>query len=219
MTHHHRIGRLALCGLLVASAAASQAQIAITEWMYNGSEFVEFTNLGASAVDMTGWSYDDESRIPGEVSLSAFGSVAAGESVILSEASAGDFRVLWGLAATVKVIGNNSVNLGRNDEINLFDAQGGLVDRLRYGDSSYVPGTIRTLNISGNPTTLALLTNDTSAGWVLSTPGDAFGSLAVNGGLVGNPGVFALAVPEPAAVALMLAGLLTVTAAARRRRP
>lgn len=217
MTLPHGFARSAAL-LLAATAVGAQADVRISEWMYNGSEYIEFTNLGPAAVDMTGWSYDDESRIVGAVSLSAFGTVAAGQSVVLAEDSAADFRTQWGLAATVKVIGGNSVNLGRNDEINLYDAQGALADRLLYGDNNYVPGSVRTLNISGNPASLALLAGDTSAGWVLSVAGDAYGSVtSITGGYVGNPGQFALAVPEPTSAALLLAGLTLVAGLARRR--
>lgn len=215
----YRTPRLAHAAILLlgATALSAQAEVRISEWMYNGSEFIEFTNLGATAVDMTGWSFDDESQIAGTVSLSAFGRVAAGESVILAEDTEADFRAQWGLAASVKVIGGNSANLGRNDEINLYDGLGGLADRLRYGDSSYVPGSIRTQNVSGNPASLALLAGDTSAGWVLSVDGDPYGSITSTTGMVGNPGQFALAVPEPASAALWLAGLALVAGIARRR--
>ena len=47
--------------------------IQITEYSYQSAngEFVEFTNTGNSAVDMTGWSFDDNSRIAGSFSLLA----------------------------------------------------------------------------------------------------------------------------------------------------
>ena len=141
-------------------AATAQAEMMITEWMYNGKldgnslgEFVEFTNTGSSAIDMTGWSFDDNSRTPGSENLSAFGTVAAGESVIFTDAAAADFRTAWGLSGTVKIIGGNQDNLGRSDEINLYDSSATLVDQLTYNDqgTGSVKGP-RTQSVSGKHT-------------------------------------------------------------------
>jgi hypothetical protein len=213
-----------VAAIAAACSCAAHADVQITEWMYNGNggEFVEFTNLGPVAVDFTGWVYDDESRFAtvaaGGFSLTGFGLVAPGESVILTESAAADFRAAWSLPAGVKVVGGYTNNLGRNDEINLFNAGGSLVDRLRYGDSSYAPGTIRTQNISGNPGALADLVPFTVTNtWVLAAAGDAFGSYVSANGDIGNPGQFALAVPEPGTVALALAGLALVGARVRAR--
>ena len=84
--------------------AAAPAQIWITEWMYQGGntidgasgadEFIEFTNVGLSPIDMTGWSFDDSSRAPGSQSLSAFGTVNPGESVVLADIGPGIVGVL-----------------------------------------------------------------------------------------------------------------------------
>jgi predicted extracellular nuclease len=212
--------RFAALGALCLATAA-QAQIQITEWMYNGNgptgEFVEFTNLGSTAVDFSGWSFDDASRTPGSVNLSAFGVVAPGQSVILAEASAADFRAAWALGSAVAVIGGNTNNLGRADEINLYDASGALVDQMIYGDAVF-PGTVRPQNFSANPLTPAdLLPNTVTAGWVLAAVGDGFGSYGSTLGDVGNPGLFA-PVPEPGTWALMLGGLAAVAGAARRRQ-
>ena len=82
---------------------AATAQVYITEWMYNGNggtgEYIEFTNMGDSAVDFSGWSFDDDSRAAGTVSLSLFGVVNPGQSVILTEAAPEDFRSVWSLSA------------------------------------------------------------------------------------------------------------------------
>jgi predicted extracellular nuclease len=207
--------------LFIASAA--QAEMRITEWMYNGKgtnnigEFVEFTNVGSSAIDMTGWSFDDDSRSPGSQSLSAFGTVAPGESVLLTDATIAAFRTNWGLAATVKVIGGNTNNLGRADEINLYNGSA-LVDRLTYNDQASPSLGPRTSNVSGNPISLSDLGTNNATRWVLSTTTDRYGSHTSTLGEIGNPGVYVDAVPEPATIVVLLTGMLMVGILARFRR-
>lgn len=166
----------------------------ITEWMYAGvsGEFIELTNVTDAPIDMTGWSIDDDSGVAGTFALGAFGVVQPGESVIVTEAVEAAFRTAWSLAPTVRVIGELGVisgnNLGRNDQINLYDGSAQIHDRLFYGDQTF-PGTIRTQNISGQPLCSALGQN-TVAAWQLSVIGDAFGSVAAGSGDVGTPGTF-----------------------------
>lgn len=214
---------LAAATLLLAAAHA-QANVQITEWMYSGpgGEFIEFTNLGSTPVSFVGWVYSDVARAAtvgaGGFDLSALGTVAPGQSVILTESTVASFRANWGLMASIKVVGGATPNIGRSDEINLFDASGTLVDRFTYSDVNFA-GTVRTQDRSGTPSSLADLASSTvTTGWVLSAVGDAYGSYAALGNDIGNPGVFALAVPEPATYALWLAGLAGVGAVARRRQ-
>lgn len=212
---------LALAAVGTFASAAQAASIQITEWMYQGlsgnGEFIEFTNMGSTAINMTGWSFDDDSRNAGTVSLSGFGIVNPGQSVILTESSAADFRAAWGLSSSVAIVGGNSTNLGRADEINLFDNTGALIDRLTYSDQlSMGP---RTQGKSANPHAAADIGANTASLWVLSATGDAAGSWTSTGGDIANPGTSAFApapVPVPAAAWLLLSGLGALGAMKRR---
>ena len=197
-----------------AGSASAAGVMRITEWMYNGDEFIEFTNVGDASIDLTGWSFDDDSRLAGTVSLSAFGVVAAGESVILSEVSESLFRTSWGLGASVRILGDNLTNLGRADEINLFDASSALVDRLTYNDQ--IIGGPRTQNLSAN-IALANLGLNLANLAVASFVGDAYGSYASTAAFPGNPGLY-LPIPEPTTATLMGLGLLGLAGSARRAR-
>lgn len=162
--------------------------IRITEWMYAGAgqEFVELTNVGTEPVDLTGWSYDDDGATPGAFDLSPFGVVLPGESVVFVEAPPASFRTDWGLCDGVKIIGPYTNNLGRVDQINIFDDQDRLVDVLTYGDN-VIPGSPRTQNRSAWVTAQGLGVDDATL-WVLSTVGDSEGSISSSGGDVGSPG-------------------------------
>jgi len=188
----------------------ARAEMRITEFMYRGydgpgahrdGEFVEFTNVGNSPVDMTGWYFDDENafdvqpgHVPEPFDLSSFGLVLPGESVILTSETPGGFRTAWGISGETKIIGFFGTqwgnNLGRNDELNLFDAEHNLVDQLRYGDNQYFPGSVRTQMSSANPTTLASLGVNDIYQWQLSYEGDHLGSWLSAYGEVGNPGQY-----------------------------
>jgi hypothetical protein len=222
------LASVATATLSGVSAHADTLSMQITEYMYNGlgtgsiGEFVEFTNLSGSAIDMTGWSFDDNSRTAGSQSLSAFGSVAAGESVILTDDTAANFRTRWNLAGTVKVIGGNTNNLGRADEINLYNSSNALVDRMTYDDQTL--GGTRTSGVSAT-VLFANLGLNLTASTVGAAVADSYGSIknTTGAGEIANPGFYYSAngtspVPVPAAAWLMVSGLGALGAMARRRR-
>lgn len=166
-----------------------------TEYMYSGAggEFVEMTNFSDSTVDMTGYSFDDDRAIAGNFSLSAFGTVQPGESVIVCESAAETFRTAWGISPSVKIIGNlgntaGGNNLARNDELNLFASGGAVVDRLTYGDQTFT-GTLRAQNASGQPTHASIGQNDVTL-WQKSVLADLFGSWRSTGNDLGTPGYY-----------------------------
>lgn len=182
--------------LPTAAQAAEAPNVKITEWMYNpltsSGEYFEITNLGAAPVSLAGWSFDDDSRTPGTVPLDSLGTLAVGQSAVVTESADATFRSEWALGADAKILAGNTTNLGRADEINIFDgpdAVANLVDRLTYNDAG--TGTVkgpRTQGVAGIPTTAAALGANDASQWQLSVVGDAEGSKASTTGDIGSPG-------------------------------
>ena len=77
-------------------------------------------------------------------------------------------------------------NLGRSDEINLYDEANNLIDRLAFNDQMPGGGP-RTQNKSAWVSEAGLGTN-TAAQWTLSSANDSEGSFVSSGGDVGSPG-------------------------------
>lgn len=185
-------GALAIA-LPTAAQAAGTPDVRITEWMYNpltsAGEFLEFTNLGSTPVDLAGWSFDDDSETPGTVALGGLGTLAPGESAIITEATDAVFRTQWALGPSVKILAGNLTGLGRADEINLFDgpdAVANLVDRLAYDDANGKGP--RTQGTSGVPSSAAALGANDATQWQLSAVGDAEDSWTSTTGDTGSPG-------------------------------
>jgi hypothetical protein len=162
--------------------------VKITEYMYSGvdGEFVELTNLSGSSIDLTGWSLDDQSNIPGTYDLSAAGVLADGQSLVITDGLATIFAAAWGMSSSGILGGNIVCPFGRNDQINVYDASGALVERLTYGDEDF-PGTVRAKSASANVCNGALGADDITA-WSLSLAGDVWGSVISAGADQGNPG-------------------------------
>jgi uncharacterized protein YjiK len=206
---------LALVTSVLALAAATPASAApvavpapavrITEFSYQlrdfaEAEFVELTNVGTTPVNLDGWSFDDADGVVGAFSLTGFGVVAPGESVVFTDVTPEAFRTYWGLAPTVKVVGGSKQGLGNGDQINIWDDAGVLVDRLTYDD------TPRSRDNTVVPTTVAALGANTYDSWELSNATNDPGSITVDQisgapASVGSPGTSeyaaaALAGPE-----------------------
>ncbi len=175
----------------VFSFGFGESGVRVTEFMYFGAdgEFFELTNLTDEPIDLTSWSTDDESGQPGAFPLAGTGVLAPGASVLVTDVDPALFRAAWFVPASTVVLGPNlTAEIGRNDEINLFDGSGNLVERLRYGDEVF-PGTIRTRNVSG-VTCAADMGADDIGAWFFASPADANGSWVSAGADIGSPGVY-----------------------------
>ncbi len=165
------------------------AGLRITEYMYSASdgEYVELTNTSASTIDLTGWSFDDQSAIPGTFDLSGGGVIQPGSSIIVTDADPAAFATAWSLGGTTILGPTVDASLGRNDQINIFDATGELVERLTYGDEDF-PGSVRSKDESGQVCSQAI-GSDNAYAWTEASVGDAWGAYNSTGGDTGSPGV------------------------------
>lgn len=223
------LGAMALIGSIAAHS--SLAAIAITEvapWSSGNApplnaDWFEITNTGASSVNFSGWSMDDDSSTAGVAPLNGVASLAPGQSAIFIEGTNANlstlrtnFINLWfgGNAPAGLLIGNYSgagVGLSTtSDAVNIFNAVSGLEARVQFGASD-ATAPFQTFDNAAalNSTTISLLSQSGVNG--------AF--LIPNGSAIGSPGAIAnlAAVPEPEAYALMLAGLGLLGAWARKR--
>lgn len=110
--------------LLLTELQSNQSATA----MAGAEDYWELTNVGTAAVDLTGYKWGDSpmtSPTHAEiVSIPAGTSIAAGESIIFTSATAANFRTWWGLAPTVKVISTTAPGLGKADGIRLYNPSG-----------------------------------------------------------------------------------------------
>ena len=209
--------------LLAAGASMAQAEVRITEfspWSSGssgspyGADWFELTNVGSSAVDISGWSMDDDSANAGVALLTGISQIGAGQSVIFLEGTGSantSFISTWfgANAPAGFAIGNYAgAGIGLStggDQVNIFDKLGVLQAKVSFGGST-----------RGQ-------TFDNAAG-LNNAVVSQLSMVGINGafmnasGEIGSPGAIAAAVPEPETYAMLLAGLALVGAVARRRR-
>lgn len=207
-------GMMVCCGVGVSA----KADLVITEVMSssahssgtNNGDWFELTNTGPSSVDLSTFSWDDNSAAAGSAGFGGITSIAAGESVIVSQETVGtesSFLSDWGLTGSgvqVATIGNTDFQnfSSTGDEVNVYDGSSTLVASVSF--STATQGFTFEWDTSGN--SLGLSVAGENGAYV--APSDGAGGAGVD---VGSPGV----VPEPAGFVLMGIGSLLL---ARRRQ-
>jgi hypothetical protein len=210
----------AVCAL--ALAAAAPAQLVITEVMSSSgvggtADWFELTNLGGSAVDITGYKMDDGSNLfSSSVALIGVTSIGAGESAVFIESAApgtdiAAFRTFWGGISGITIGSYTGSGVGlssSSDGVNLFT-----------GGGSFVTGVSFAVATTGFSFDNHAGASGAISGLSVAGAFGAFTSANVLGN-VGSPGAIAnaAAVPEPSTYAAVFGALALGGAAWSRRR-
>jgi predicted extracellular nuclease/uncharacterized protein YjiK len=169
-----------------------------------GADWFELTNTGTSAVDITGWKFDDNSNsFANSVALTGITSIGASESVIFVENAAdtiyNSFKSNWFGANTptgfqIGRYTGSGVGLSTSgDAVNIFDASGALKANVSFGTSPTV--LFKTFDNAALANNAAIAT--------LSNVGTNGAFTAVNSSTeIGSPGRIANANSAPTAVVL-----------------
>ncbi|MBA7476594.1 hypothetical protein ES707_11982 [subsurface metagenome] len=183
----------------------AKANLVITEIMsysahhHTNFDWWELTNTSSSSVGLTGYSWDDDTQIPGR---NVFGNItiAAGESIIILEAYGDGLQAWendWGIDTGVNVYGvtyfSGFSGLENSDGVFLYDASDALVTFAEYTSST--EGFSNEWDINGAFLDLSVI--DENGAYQSSNQYPD----------VGSPGY---AVPEPATIALLALGGLAL---------
>ncbi len=205
-------------GTAVVSSASADVRITEVMSSSNGlgsptADWIEVTNYGSSAVDLTGWRMDDGSfNFAASAELFGVGLIGAGETVVFLESAAGAgidaFRGFWGGLAGVQVgyySGSGLSFSSGGDGACLFDLGGNILSQVSFGAATNGSTFYFGWDAAGNL--------DPAYNGLVSSVGTIGSQVTfTSSGDTGSLGT-ALAVPAPGAIALLgLAGL------ARRRR-
>lgn len=204
--------------LSILANSYANAAIEITEvapWSSGnspiGEDWFELTNTSNIAIDISGWSWDDDSNNPGTSLLLGVSNIAPGQSVVFVDGN--------GTSESTVAFVNNWFNgtVPSNFLIGYYDGPG----LSTSGDSVYVydaGNTIQAQLSFGSSPTGPYQTFENIAGLSLSQIGVNGAFTAANNPLeIGSPGTIA-AIPEPQSYALILAGLGIFGFASRKQK-
>ncbi len=137
-----------VAGALIMNVGLYGQTVKITEVMSNSgaggtADWFELTNLGTTAVDITGWKVDDNSfAFATALALNGVTSIPAGKSVVFIESAAPEtdiaaFKTFWGTSLNNVAVGSytgSGIGFGSGgDGTVVFKADGTEVDRVSFG--------------------------------------------------------------------------------------
>lgn len=218
---------------MLALAGSAQAVLVITEVNSNANngtgvnngDFFELTNFGTGSINLTGYSWDDDSNIPGVSFLPSI-SINPGQSVVFlnDDGDVNLFRTTWGLSLAVPVYAlSPGYGLGGNDIVYVYDAANQPVATFNYTAGGF--NTPTGASVGGHAGASAGGTGTQSAIYdpsssptnplYVAANGTNFGSYAApNGNGVGSPG---FVIPEASTSAFAMFSLLGATLLRRRK--
>ncbi len=170
----------------VTTGVAAAPNLVMTELMYNCNspeptnqwEWVELYNAGSSAVNLSGFVFDDDEGAPLAAANIAAGSIPAGQTAVLFNAdalTAADFSAAWGSGINLIAV-TNWPSLSNNDDvIALWESIGtygarvfpNAIDQVSYdGVAPWpIPNNASSIYLTVTPTVTA---NNVAANWALS---------------------------------------------------
>lgn len=207
-----------IAGIVLCLSVAARANLMITEVMSSSShtntvangDWWELYNSGASDIDLTGYSWDDNTATAGSADFNSV-TILAGSFLIVCQETVGAeqaWRDVWGIAAGVSVInlGNTEFqNLGSTgDEVHLYSPA--LVELASVVFGAATAGFSFEWDTAGNSQALSV-----------SGENGAFQATPSGGGGpdVASPGT-GQAIPEPATLLLFGLGSLVLTACRKK---
>ncbi len=132
------------------ASAAPIYKLLVTEANSNAgpADFFELFNYGDTAIDLTGWKWDDDSANPADAAAAALsGTLNPGaRMVVVAGSDAAAFRTAWGLADTVSVLATGGPGLGNGDAVVVFDQNGFVAAGLNFKSTNITAtdGTVLT---------------------------------------------------------------------------
>lgn len=216
---NHYISMLACTALLSLLVHAAPANLIITEIMANttngggalNGDWFEIYNNGTETINMTGYSWDDDSAVAGTTSFGALTSLAPGAvALVVDESSVNiaDWTASWMYASSATVIDSSQLSGGfvglsaSGDTLNIFDSANQLVTSVTFGTS-----------VKGS----SFAWDATGASLGASEVGTALAYAQGGGGLdISSAGL--VAVPEPATFSLFALALFGTCWFRSRRR-
>jgi hypothetical protein len=223
---------MALLPTLPASAAGG-ADLVVTELAYGGlasgahaysgdggdGEYVELTNIGDAAQDVSGWYFDTSASTTISAPSATAGTSLAGlangsgtntviqpgESVIITDLTPADFRTEWGLKSSVKVVNDAGVTLGKSGSVYISNGTT-VLDQISYNLGAASAGKGKSAFVSAahvadqQTATGSSFASLPSNGWTQSTVADSEGSWSSAAGSVGSAAASTLGTSTPTSV-------------------